>query len=101
MSDNPKISFDLKEYSHGMEARILEDSKQRRENREKVTNTNFKSLEAVSDAREKAARDHNNSTRWLLITLVAIVGLVIAYVEFKNYSSRSPVASEIGIAQKD
>lgn len=38
MSDNPKISFELKEFLVGMEKRILDDSKERHEKHEDVTN---------------------------------------------------------------
>ncbi len=45
MSDNRKISLDLKEYLPGMEKRLPDDSKMRPGNHEDVTRTNFKSLE--------------------------------------------------------
>ena len=89
MSDNPKISLDLKEYLVDMKREILEDSKARHENHETVTNTNFKALAQVSAANHKSMEDHARSTRWLLLAVATILGLGIAYLEWKGHKSES------------
>ena len=81
MSDNPRITLDLKEYLQGMEAKLLEDSKQRHENHDRVTKANFDNLVEVSKADREAMKSHADSTRWMLICFVAIVCLAIVYVE--------------------
>lgn len=81
MSDNPRITLDLKEYLQGMEARLLEDSKHRQENCERVTKANFDKLVEVSKADREAMKSHADSTRWVLISFIAIVCLAIVYVE--------------------
>ena len=46
MYDNPKINPELAQFIKNMEDRILLDSKQRHERRDRLTDANFKSLEA-------------------------------------------------------
>lgn len=89
MSDNPTISLDLKEYLGDMKREILADSKARHENRETVTITNFKALAQVSATNHKSMEDHAKSTRWLLLAVAAILGLGIAYLEWKGHKSES------------
>lgn len=73
MSDNPKITLDLKEYLQGMEKRLLEDSKMRHGNHQEVTKTNFKSLEGKF-----------SSLKWTISILLVVVGLVVAYVQYES-----------------
>lgn len=91
MSDNPKISFELKEFLVGMKNDILEDSKKRHENHETVTNTNFSNLKDSSKAHCDWMADHANSTRWMLMAFIAIVSLAIAYTELKGNAANSNV----------
>lgn len=88
MSENPKIFFELKEYLEGMKRELLEDSKQRHENHGKVTETNFDKLVYVSAADRKSMEDHAKSTRWMLMAFIAILALVMAYLEVNGKTAR-------------
>ncbi len=94
MSENPKITFDLKEYLQGMEERqrkdterILEDSKQRHENHEAVTKANFEALGAKYESVEKTVKStHDSMNIWIgiLCAVIAACALTVAIVIANN-----------------
>ena len=56
--DNTTIEFDLKDYLQGMEKRLLADSKQRHEARDKATAIHFASIhKRIDDLRNENARN--------------------------------------------